>query len=171
MATLSNLTFESFGSCRAIGKNIPAGSMMQQPNPIPALWDKAFETGLFAPLEEFNTLYGEDAYIGFMYEMNAEGSDCQYMIGMFLQPGTLPPAGYDVYDVPACAVAKAWIAGQPSDVFPSAHELTEQALREAGYVPDYAPFCGCEVYTCARYCVSREDGSIVLDYYIPCKKA
>ena len=50
-----------------------------------------------------------------------------------------------------------------------AHELTNKAMEEKGYINDGFAW-SMELYNCPRFTTPDEQGRIILDYYIPCRK-
>lgn len=141
---------------------------------IPSLWQKCFSDGTFSTLtkmSEYCPPETPDAYEGYMRDFNNEDGTFTYVAGFFMKADTPVPEGFSSFDVPACTLAKAWIEGEEIDIYPNAHSLTVEAIRQNGYEVDWDNYFSCEVYTDQRFSIPKSSGqnTLILDFYIPCK--
>ena len=87
-----------------------------------------------------------------------------------MKPNTPVPEGFVYRDIPASTVATGWIQGLEKDVYSVAYDYTLKALEDQGYnVDEESPWC-MELYNCPRFTSPMENGEIILDFYIPCRK-
>jgi len=170
MSELIAFELRELPAFRVIGKEIHPLLDMKE-NPIPAFWGQCFQDGSFNALEWLGPALLQPDYVGFMceYEPNA-GNVFTYMCGVFAKADTEVPEGYTFRDYPAATVAVGWIKGPEKENYLCAHKFTEGELRAKGYLPGKAGWCA-EVYNCPRFTTPAADGSVILDYYIPCEKA
>lgn len=169
VAKLVNFQINELPQMRIIGKAIYPNPKMEG-NAIPAFWGQCFKEGTFDILDRMNEYHIDSSYVGWMGDWNNDGS-FTYLCGMLMKPDTPVPGGFVYRDVPASTTAVGWIQGPEKDTYPVAHELTQKALQEQGYVTDEdVPWC-MELYNCPRFTQPMENGDIILDYYIPCKTA
>lgn len=138
-------------------------------NPIPAFWDKCFSDGTFTKLEELREYHIDKSYVGWMGDWNTDNK-FTYLCGMIMKPNTPVPEGFVYRDIPASTVATGWIQGLEKDVYSVAYDYTLKALEDQGYnVDEESPWC-MELYNCPRFTSPMENGEIILDFYIPCRK-
>lgn len=144
---------------------------MGEENRIPALWDRCFADGAFASLEALSDWVLCPDYVGFMSDWQSGDSMFTYTVGMMMKPGCPVPEGFTLSPVPAGLVAVGLIqGGSTQEVCASAHQMTEEALREKGYTDKDITWC-MELYNCPRFTTPDDKGQIILDYCIPCRKA
>lgn len=154
-----------------VGKEIRYSmeALMQGDNRLGALWDVCFSGNVFESLEMQPKYVYDSAYVGAMLDWDKGDGDFTYICGMLMREGAQIPEGYASHKLTATKVAVGWIRGTGvEDVCSSAHEQTEQALKEKGYDCNGMAWC-MEVYNCPRFTVPDENGHIILDYYIPIK--
>lgn len=139
-------------------------------NRMGGFWQDCFADGTLSTLEEQADFVFEDAYVGFMADWDKVDGNFVYVVGMLLKEGFILPEGFVARELPSQSVAIGWIQGKDTaDVCAPAHELTEKALTEQGYTSQGMAWC-MEYYGCPRFTTPNENGEIILDYYIPCKK-
>ena len=168
MAKLVELLFKDFAATRVIGKSIVV--QMGAENPVPAYWETCMNEGIFQVLEALGP--SNSAYVGWMGEWNAETETYTYMVGMLFPAWTVVPKGYDYRDLAPCVMGIGYIQGVEPDIYTNAHGLTEEALAESDYAPDYSYGYSMEVYAEERFVQPMQEGKgeAILDYYVPCKK-
>ncbi len=146
MAKLEKLEFLELGPCRVIGKAIRTAGLREAVNPIPALWARCYADG------SLDRLFGMQAYltdprcpIGYMDDPQEQ--DFRYLVGLYMQPDTPAPEGYDFVDIPALRIARATLCGREHEVYAEAHDKTIQAIEQNGGTiryPDH--YFSAEVY-------------------------
>jgi predicted transcriptional regulator YdeE len=169
MAKLVKLQIKQMPDMCIIGKSAYP-SMDMKENPIPAFWDKCFSDGTFTKLEELSQYHIDSAYAGWMSDWAKEDGKFTYMCGMLMKPETPVPEGYVCRKIPSATVAVGWIQGPEKEVYSVAHEFTQKSLEEQGYIVDSNALWCMELYVYPRFTKPMENGDIILDYYIPCKK-
>lgn len=172
MAELTQIIFENFGPCKAVGVAIRIKPLSQD---IKNLWRQTMQDGTFDRLFALNPAMPpnfRECCVGYMTEYDVTDSSFVYLAGIFVPQDTLVPAEFTGFDIPAGMAAKAWIKGPEIEIYPQAHMLTENAARRHGYEPDYSRAYSCEVYTDARFSAPIMNGEsiVVLDYYLPVRK-
>ncbi len=165
MAKLEKIEFLELPELYIVGKTIDVNwCKIKMNNPIPAFWRQCLNDATFEQLEEHTDYIYSPAYVGFMTTET-------YTCGMLMKHGCqLPAFGYSKTRIPETTVAASWIRGTEDDAIMHAHELTEKALEEWGY--RYSPVCrwAMELYFSPRFTEKAEDGTVILDYYIPVVK-
>lgn len=175
MAEFVKLTITPIPRLYAVGKALRAdmNATMGPDNPLPAFWgqcmqDKTLDT---VQAQYKDQLYSNDQ-IGLMYDWQGGDGLFTYMIGMLLteKPTTLPE-GYETFTLSPIDVAIGWVRGKNGpDLFQPAHKMTEEALAQAGYIADDIPW-SLELYNCPRFTTPDADGNVILDYWLPCRRA
>jgi effector-binding domain-containing protein len=124
-------------------------------------------------MKEYHPPETDDAYIGYMRDFDSQGESFTYLVGFFMKPETPAPDGYVYYEIPAGTIAQAWIEGEEYEIYANSRALTVNAIKKNGYEVDWENFFQCEVYTDLRFGIPKNRGEkiLVLDFYIPCKKA
>ena len=169
MAKLVNLQINELSKMRIIGKIVRPNLDMED-NPIPALWGQCFNDGTFSILDELTEHHIDSSYVGWMSDWNNDDGRFTYLCGMLMKPETPVPEGFVYRDIAASTVAIGWIQGLEKETYPVAHEFTQKAMDEHGYKEDEDALWCMELYNCPRFTKPMENGDIILDYYIPCKK-
>jgi len=155
---------------RANFNDIKAGK-----NPIPALWCKSFEDGMFAKLEALaDHVYKADhvghSYVGYNSKPDPATGDFEHIAGMLMKLGTPVPEGYVSRTIAPAKTAVSWIKGKKGSegaIFANMYRLTEAALAEKGIKPDKDSGWSMEVYNCPRWTTPDPEGCIVMDFHIP----
>lgn len=167
MAVLGKIEFFNLPPVRIIGKEVINGSLNEDSeNPVPALWEKYFNEGIFKVLEQFSPEM--DYSIGWMGEYNGETGTFTYIAGYFMPANTPVPDGFQYRDLAACMVGMGWINGdfENGEVFEHSHDLTVGGMKENGYEPDYLQGWSAEVYA-KDLSFDATEGTI--NYICPCK--
>lgn len=173
MGKLIKLEVVNLPTLYLVGKELKINmeEHMKGNNRIPAFWDTCFSDGTFSTLEQQADFIYNPAYVGVMMDWDKGDGYFTYICGILMKEGVTAPDGFAMHVLPPTDAAVSWIQGKDvSDVCAKAHEQTEQALKEAGYNCDGIQWC-MELYNCPRFTTPNENGEIILDYYIPCKKA
>lgn len=152
---------------RVIGKPVYP-KMDMKDNPIPAFWGKCFSENAFLILENLSQYHLDSAYVGFMCDWSDGNEVFTYLCGMLMTPDCPVPEGYVYRDFPASTAAVGWIRGPEKDNYKVAHKLTQEELEKQGYRVDKAAKWCMELYNCPRFTEPKENGDVILDYYIPC---
>lgn len=169
MAKLINIQIDKLPDMRIIGKLIRPKLDMEE-NPIPEFWQKCFNDGTFETLEKLEEHSIDTSYVGWMSDWSNIDGKFTYICGILMEAGTPVPDGFTYRDIPGSTVAIGWIQGPEKETYPVAHGLTEEAMKEQGYeIDEDDPWC-MELYNCPRFTSPKENGDIVLDYYIACRK-
>lgn len=169
MAKLVNLKINELPKIRVIGKTVRLNLEMGN-NPIPVLWEQCFNDGTFSILEKLMEHHIDSSYVGWMGDWNNGDGRFTYLCGMLMKPEAPVPEGFVYRDIPASTVAIGWIQGLEKEAYSVAHEYTQKAMEEHGYKADEDALWCMELYNCPRFTKPMENGDIILDYYIPCKK-
>ena len=169
MAELIQFEVKELGPWCIAGKAIRVE--MGPENPIPAFWDACFADGTFSTLETQTDWVLCPDYVGFMADWQESSHTFLYICGMMMKPGfSAPEGGFVSLPVAASSAAVGWIRGASTqDVCMPAHELTSKAMEEKGYTNQGFTW-SMELYNCPRFTTPDEQGRIILDYYIPCRK-
>ena len=152
---------EETPAVRFIGRKYPVGT------PYGAMWGQWFGCGWFDPLDklEGRAAINQDSYCAAMRIVNGE---LEYWIGMFFEPGTEAPEGYESIDIPALSFAVCFIKDKPDspDLFGlAAHNQCLEEMARQGFVRREDDWCF-ERYQCPRYTTPDADGNVILDYGI-----
>ncbi len=140
---------------------------MKGDNRIGPFWDKCFSENIFETLEKQSDFIFDSSYVGIMLDWDKGDGDFSYICGMLFKEGASVPEGYVMKEIEATKSALSWIQGKNEiDVCMSAHNLTEQAIKEKGLNSEAMSWC-MELYNCPRFTTPDENGDIILDYYIP----
>lgn len=173
MARIVDFQIESKPQMKIIGKALKVNmEQIASNNPIGGLWETCFEDGTFEELEKSPDYLLDPSYVGWMGDFNPATGDFIYICGMLAKPDMPVPKGYVSRKLPASEVSVTWVQGGSTDeVCQQAHCLSEEKLREAGYMADMEQGWSMEVYNCPRFTQPDETGNIILDYWLPCRKA
>lgn len=164
MADITKIYTQEVPAFRFIGKKY--GDEDRVNGGFGAQWGQAFETGLFATLEQLaDEKLFEDAgaYIGLMRCKDNE--PFVYAIGMFCPANTPVPEGMDSYDFPASRLGIGWIYGSEGEIYGRESEVAMK-LGEAGHSIKNDEQDACwffERYACPRYTTPDEQGKVTLD--------
>ncbi len=167
MAKLIKLETIDFPKVYVVGKEIKVKmeDVMGANNPIGAFWGKCMSDGTFEELSKLK-VYSND-YVGFMTDWDMGTDYFVYSVGMLFNESTTPSSEYTVREIAPAKVAVSWVQGKDTaDVCSNAHTITEEALREKGLAMSSVGWC-MEVYNNPRYTTPDENGTIILDYYVP----
>ncbi len=158
---------------KVIGKSVrPHFPDIQGPNnPLPVFWDQCFADGTMGVLDGMVEQQWDPGYVGWMGEWDDTSQTFLYMVGMLMHPDAPVPAGFVDRVVEPCQAFVAWVHGPESSVYMATHPLTEQAMKEQGYSYDNAAGWSMELYNCPRFTEPDANGEIIIDYYLPCRKA
>lgn len=169
MGKLVNIQINKLPNMRVIGKEIRPNLDMTD-NPIPGFWQKCLSDGTFEILGKLEENSIDASYVGWMRDWSKDEGKFTYICGILMKSDTPVPEGFIYRDVPASTVAVGWIQGPENEVYPVAHRLTENAMKDQGYEMDKDNSWCMELYNCPRFTTPMENGDIILDYYISCRK-
>jgi predicted transcriptional regulator YdeE len=169
MIKLIKLEIKQLPDLRIIGKIVRPNLDMNE-NPIPAFWQQCFSDGTFTTLEGLAEYHLDSSYVGWMSDWTVGEGKFTYLCGMLMLSETPVPEGFVFRDVLTSTIAVGWIQGPEKEIYPVAHELTQKALEEQGYIVDNNAIWCMELYACPRFTKPMDNGDVILDYYIPCKK-
>jgi hypothetical protein len=134
---------------------------------IPAFWDKCLADGTFSVLEKQQNHRYEPAYVGACIDWDTGYGTFSYICGMLFKEGVTVPDGYAIREIGGEKIGVCWIKGKDAaDVTSSAHELTMQAIRNAGLCPNQMKW-SMQLFTNPRFSTPDEKGEVILDYYMP----
>lgn len=134
-----------------------------------AFWGECFAENLFGKLEaELGDNIISPDYVAWMGDEQPNGAFI-YLVGIQCKAGTPVPEGCQSRLIPAGTRAVTWIKGVEAEVYPVAHTISDKAIRDAGYGFTNQQWA-MEVYNCPRFTAPADDGTIILDYVIPCMK-
>lgn len=163
---LVNLQVKELPRMYVVGRAIRVKMDMEE-NPIPALWDRCFAEGTFETLEALEDYHLDKDYVGWLGDWSEDSF--VYICGMLMKPEVPVPEGFDWRELAPAKAGVGWIKGRVPEVLFHAHDLTLEALLEAGYEPDHGAGWSMELYNCPRYTNPDENGELILDYYIAVK--
>ncbi len=140
-------------------------------NPLPEFWDQCFADGTMSTLDAMTDHHLDSSYVGWMGEWDDESQEFLYIVGMLLDADAPVPRGFDLRVIEPCQVFISWVHGPESRIFSSAHTLSAKMLNEQGYVYDETAGWSMELYNCPRFTDPDANGELILDYYLPCRRA
>ena len=132
-----------------------------------AMWGQWWQNGWFGPLDELEgrAVLNQDSYIGAKRIVNG---DLEYWIGMFFEPSTEAPEGYESVDVEPLSFAVCWVRDKENSPELTSFETHNRCLEELarqGMIRKEDDWCF-ERYQCPRYTTPDEEGRVILDYGI-----
>lgn len=158
-----------FPNCRfiGVGKRV-GGESGAEPHDI---WDKVLSDGTKERLNDLpGRIVSENDLGGLMYDYDSETDTFMLIVGVFAEAGTDVPEGYTYRDVPACCMGVGRHISYNDAMEDGAHERTVQAMKKAGYSPDYSLGLSAEYYPGKEYGDVEPGGLYTFCYLLPCKK-
>ncbi len=160
---------ESFPQVRLIGKKYSNHHRNQEDGGYSHLWGQWFDFGWFEILKSINPKQDiENGYLGFMrYDVLDFNESFEYWIGMFFEPWTPVPEGFDYLDLQPSNVGVCYIQGKEPDIY-NKHQDVLDMLRLANFNPvkvdnqNRVHFF--ERYNHQRFTEKDQEGNIILDY-------
>lgn len=109
--------------------------------------------------------------IGWMGDFNPETKMFVEMPGVFMNPDSHVPDGFDYIDIKACKVAILWIIDNQPNLEKGAHNLLLKHLNKTDYIADYSAGFSLEYYTHIGYVsLDKENPTYKFGYVLPCKR-
>lgn len=129
-------------------------------------WVRCYEDGTFATLERQSDFLYDPSRIGLTIDWDMGAGCFTYFCGMRFIEGVTVPEGYAVRELTGEKAGLCWIKGKDAtDIHSIAHRATEQAIKDAGYVPVPTNW-SMIINHHQRYTTPDENGEIILDYYM-----
>lgn len=156
-----NIIREEMPEVRFIGKRYTAGA------DFGAAWGQWWSNGWFGPLDALKgrAAINQDSYCGAKRIVNGE---LEYWIGMFFDPSTEVPEGYESVGMGPMSFAVCWLKDRENSPELTSFETHNRCLEELnrqGMARKEDDWCF-ERYQCPRYTTPDEDGNVILDYGI-----
>ena len=132
-----------------------------------AMWGQWWGNGWFDALDrlEGRAALNQDSYCAAKRIVNGE---LEYWIGMFFDPATEAPEGYESANMPPMRYAVCYLRDRensPELTSFETHNRCLEALAEQGFQRKEDDWCF-ERYQCPRYTTPDEEGRVILDYGI-----
>lgn len=132
-----------------------------------AAWGQWWGNGWFEPLDrlEGRAAINQDSYCAAKRIVNG---NLEYWIGMFFEPATEAPEGYESVEMSPLSYAVCYLRDKEGSSELTSFEAHNRCLEEMarqGYARKEDDWCF-ERYQCPRYTTPDEEGKIILDYGI-----
>ena len=132
-----------------------------------AAWGQWWSSGWFGPLDalEGRAAINQDSYCAAKRIVNGM---LEYWIGMFFEPSTEAPEGYESVDIGPLSFAVCWLRDKensPDLTGLGAHNRCLEAMALQGYARKEDDWCF-ERDQCPRYTTPDAEGNVILDYAI-----
>lgn len=160
---------ESFPQLRLIGKKYTNLDRNKADGGYAHIWSQWFDFGWFEILKSLKPKTNiENGYLGFMrYDIFDFNQTFEYWIGMFFEPWTPVPEGFDYLDLQPSNVGVCFIEGIEPDIY-NKHQKVLDMLRLSNFNPvkvdneNKVHFF--ERYNHQRFSKKDAEGHLILDY-------